>query len=136
MLSTATSIGKIIGRGLGLPKKYVEEIIRLASIERTKPSDKLTNDEIEVLFNVINTTISRVINGKHDPTIISDEEESDVFPIRFSDDNTKARAVPSFNEGLDIIFTEQILQKGKSLYSKEAEKVIEELQNLSLIHIS
>ena len=129
MLSTATSIGKIIGRGLGLPKKYVEEIIRLASIERTKPSDKLSNDEIEVLFNVINTTISRVINGKHDPTIISDEEESDVFPIRFSDDNTKARAVPSFNEGLDIIFTEQILQKGKSLYSKEAEKVIEELQN-------
>ena len=129
MLSTATSIGKIIGRGLGLPKKYVEEIIRLASIERTKPSDKLSNDEIEVLFDVINTTISRVINGKHDPTIISDEEESDVFPIRFSDDNTKARAVSSFNEGLDIIFTEQILQKGKSLYSKEAEKVIEELQN-------
>ena len=128
-LSTSTNVGKIIGRSLGLPKKYVEEIIRLSSIDRTKPSNEIMNDEFEVLFDVINTTISNVISGKHDPTIISDLEESDVFPIRFSDDNTKAKAVSSFNEGLDIIFTEQILQKGKSLYSEEAEKRISELQN-------
>ena len=59
----------------------------------------------------------------------TDTEESDAFPIRFSDDNTKAREVSSFNEGLDIIFTEQILNKGKSLYSEESEKRISELQN-------
>ena len=129
VLSTSTSIGKIIGRSLGLPKKYVEEIIRLSSIDRVKPSNEISEEEFEVLFDVIKTTISSVINGTHDPTIITDEEESDVFPIRFSDDNTKAREVSSFNEGLDIIFTEQILQKGKSLYSKEAEKRISELQN-------
>jgi len=129
ILSTSTSIGKIIGRGLGLPKKYVEEIIRLSAISRVKPSNELSDDEFEVLFDVINTVISNVVNGKHDATIITDKEESDVFPIRFSDDNTKAREVSNFNEGLDIIFTEQILQKGKSLYSKEAEKRISELQN-------
>ena len=128
-LLTSTSIGKIIGRSLGLPKKYVEEIIRLASIDRTKPSNEISEEEFEALFDVIKTTVSSVINGTHDPTIITDGEESDVFPIRFSDDNTKAREVSSFNEGLDIIFTEQILQKGKSLYSKEAEKRISELQN-------
>ena len=128
-LLTSTSIGKIIGRSLGLPKKYVEEIIRLASIDRAKPSNEISEEEFEALFDVIKTTISSVINGTHDPTIITDGEESDVFPIRFSDDNTKAREVSSFNEGLDIIFTEQILQKGKSLYSKEAEKRITELQN-------
>jgi len=129
ILSTSTSIGKIIGRGLGLPKKYVEEIIRLSAISRVKPSNELSDDEFEVLFDVINTVISNVVNGKHDATIITDKEESDVFPIRFSDYNTKAREVSNFNEGLDIIFTEQILQKGKSLYSKEAEKRITELQN-------
>ena len=129
LLSTSTSIGKTIGRSLGLPKKYVEEIIRLSSIERTKPSNEISDNEFESLFDVINTTISNVIKGNHDPTIITDSEESDVFPIRFSDDNTKAREVSSFNEGLDLIFTEQILQKGKSLYSKDAEKTISELQN-------
>ena len=128
-LSTSTSIGKIIGRGLGLPKKYVEEIIRLSSIDRTKPSNNISDEEFESLFDVTSTTISNVINGTHDPTIITDAEESDVFPIRFSDDNTRAREVSSFNEGLDIIFTEQILQKGKSLYSEESEKKISELQN-------
>ena len=129
ILSTSTSVGKIIGRGLGLPKKYVEEIIRLSSVDRMKPSNELLEDEFEAIFDVINTTISNVVDGKHDPAIITDADNSDVFPIRFSDDNTKAREVPSFNEGLDIIFTEQILQKGKSLYSEEAEKRIKELQN-------
>ena len=129
ILSTSTSIGKIIGRGLGLPKKYVEEIIRLSSVDRMKPSNELLEDEFEAIFDVINTTISNVVDGKHDPAIITDTDNSDVFPIRFSDDNAKAREVPSFNEGLDIIFTEQILQKGKSLYSEEAEKRIKELQN-------
>ena len=129
ILSTSTSIGKIIGRGLGLPKKYVEEIIRLSSIDRTKPSDEISEDEFESLFDVIRITISNVINGVHDPTIITDAEKSDIFPIRFSDDNTGAREVPSFNEGLDIIFTERILEKGKSLYSEEAQKRISELQN-------
>ena len=129
ILLVSTAVGKIIGRGLGLPKKYVEEIIRLSAIDRTKPSNELSSDEIDILFDVINTTISSVVKGQHDPTIITDGEESDVFPIRFSDDNSNAKKVSSFNDGLDIIFTERILQTGKSLYSEEAEKIITELQN-------
>ena len=129
ILSSTTTIGKTIGRGLGLPKKYVEEIIRLSSIDRDKPSNQLSNDEIESLCDIINTTISNVIEGNHDPTIINNGDESEVFPIRFSDDNTNAKKVSSFNDGLDIIFSEQILQKGKSLYSDAAEKKIKELEN-------
>ena len=129
IVSSSTQIGKIIGRGLGLPKKYVEEIIRLSALDRAKLGNELSEDEFEALFDIIDTTISKVIDGKHDPTIITDGDEHDIFPIRFSDDNAKAREVSSFNEGLDIIFTEQILQKGKSLYGEEAEKRIKELQN-------
>ena len=129
ILSSTTTIGKTIGRGLGLPKKYVEEIIRLSSIDRDKPSNQLSNEEIESLYDIINTTISNVIEGNHDPTIINDGEISEIFPIRFSDDNTNAKKVSSFNDGLDIIFSEQILQKGKSLYSDAAEKKIKELEN-------
>ena len=129
ILSSTTTIGKTIGRGLGLPKKYVEEIIRLSSINRGKPSNQLSNEEIEALYDIINTTISNVIEGNHDPTIINDGEASEIFPIRFSDDNSNAKKVSSFNDGLDIIFSEQILQKGKSLYSDAAEKKIKELEN-------
>ena len=114
---------------MGLPKKYVEEIIRLSSIEREKPSNQISDEEIESLYDIINTTITNVIQGNHDPTIINDEDASDVFPIRFSDDNSRAKKVQSFNDGLDIIFSEQILEKGKSLYSDTAEKKIKELEN-------
>ena len=129
ILTSSTTIGKTIGRGLGLPKKYVEEIIRLSSINRDRPSNELTDDEIESLYDIIKTTTSNVIEGNHDPTIINNGELSEIFPIRFSDDNTNATKVPSFNDGLDIIFSEQILQKGKSLYSSTAEKKIKELEN-------
>ena len=129
ILTSSTTIGKTIGRGLGLPKKYVEEIIRLSSISRDRPSNELTDDEIESLYDIIKTTTSNVIEGNHDPTIINNGELSEIFPIRFSDDNTNATKVPSFNDGLDIIFSEQILQKGKSLYSSTAEKKIKELEN-------
>ena len=129
ILDSSITIGKTIGRGLGLPKKYVEEIIRLSSIDRQKPSNELTENEIISLYDIIKTTISNVVEGNHDPTIIDDEESSDVFPIRFSDDNRNAKKVSSFNDGLDIIFSEQILEKGKSLYSSTAEKKIKELEN-------
>ena len=129
ILTSSTTIGKTIGRGLGLPKKYVEEIIRLSSISRDRPSNELTDDEIESLYDIINTTTSNVNEGNKAPTIINDVELSEIFPIRFSDDNTNAKKVPSFNDGLDIIFSEQILQKGKSLYSSTAEKKIKELEN-------
>ena len=129
ILTSSTTIGKTIGRGLGLPKKYVEEIIRLSSIEREKPSNQISDEEIESLYDIINTTITNVIQGNHDPTIINDEDASDVFPIRFSDDNSRAKKVQSFNDGLDIIFSEQILEEGKSLYSDTAEKKIKELEN-------
>ena len=52
ILLVSTAVGKIIGRGLGLPKKYVEEIIRLSAIDRTKPSNELSSDEIDILFDV------------------------------------------------------------------------------------
>ena len=128
-MTQSITIGKTIGRGLGLPKKYVKEIIRLSSISRDRPSNELTDDEIESLYDIIKTTTSNVIEGNHDPTIINNGELSEIFPIRFSDDNTNATKVPSFNDGLDIIFSEQILQKGKSLYSSTAEKKIKELEN-------
>ena len=39
-----------------------------------------------------------------------------------------AKKVNSFNEGLDTVFTEEILEKGKSLFSSPADKKIESLE--------
>jgi predicted ribosome quality control (RQC) complex YloA/Tae2 family protein len=127
-LFSSSGIGKTIGRGLGLPKKYVEEIIRLSGIDSKKPSNEITEQEFEALFEIITSTISKVTLGPHDPSIIIENDVHDAYPIRFSDDNLNAKKVDSFNEGLDIVFTEEILEKGKSLFSSPADKKIESLE--------
>ena len=60
ILTSSTTIGKTIGRGLGLPKKYVEEIIRLSSISRDRPSNELTDDEIESLYDIIKLSLIHI----------------------------------------------------------------------------
>ena len=128
-LFSSSGIGKTVGRGLGLPKKYVEEIIRLSDIDPKKPCNELTEQEVDALFDIITTTISNVTKGPHDPSVIIEDDIHDAYPIRFSDDNLNAKKVDSFNEGLDIVFTEEILEKGKSLFSSPADKKIESLEN-------
>jgi len=128
-LFSSSGIGKTIGRGLGLPKKYVEEIIRLSGIDSKKPSNEITDEEFEALYEIITTTISKVTQGPHDPSVIIEDDVHDAYPIRFSDDNLNAKKVDSFNEGLDIVFTEEILEKGKSLFSSPADKKIESLES-------
>ena len=127
-LFSTSGIGKTIGRGLGLPKKYVEEIIRLSGIDPKKPSNEVTNEEFEALYEIITSTLSKVTQGPHDPSVIIEDDVHDAYPIRFSDDNLNAKKVDSFNEGLDIVFTEEILEKGKSLFSSPADKKIESLE--------
>ena len=127
-LFSSSGIGKTIGRGLGLPKKYVEEIIRLSGIDPKKPSNEITDEEFEALYEIITSTLSKVTQGPHDPSVIIEDEVHDAYPIRFSDDNLNAKKVDSFNEGLDIVFTEEILEKGKSLFSSPADKKIESLE--------
>ena len=127
-LFSTSGIGKTIGRGLGLPKKYVEEIIRLSGIDPKKPSNEVTNEEFEALYEIITSTLSKVTQGPHDPSVIIEDDIHDAYPIRFSDDNLNAKKVDSFNEGLDIVFTEEILEKGKSLFSSPADKKIESLE--------
>ena len=97
-------------------------------IDPKKPSNEVTNEEFEALYEIITSTLSKVTQGPHDPSVIIEDDVHDAYPIRFSDDNLNAKKVDSFNEGLDIVFTEEILEKGKSLFSSPADKKIESLE--------
>ncbi len=49
---TSTPVAKWIGRTLGLPRKYAEEITRLANVESKKMGEEISNDEVKKLFDV------------------------------------------------------------------------------------
>ncbi|MDH3618121.1 MAG: ribosome rescue protein RqcH [Nitrosopumilus sp.] len=119
--------GKWLGRTLGLPKKYVEGIFELANVNSKKIGKDLTGDEIKKIFHTTSTIVTNVTKGNHDPVIIRNET-SEVIPIKLGESNEKNSSVNSFMEGLDTVFTENIVEKGRSIQTGESDKKIKELE--------
>jgi len=119
--------GKWLGRTLGLPKKYVEGIFELAKVNSKKIGKDLNEDEIKKIFHITSTIVADVTKGNHDPQIIRNDK-SEVIPIKLGKLDGKYSSVNSFMEGLDTVFTENIVEKGRSIQTSESDKKIRELE--------
>ena len=120
--------GKWLGRTLGLPKKYVEGIFEIAEIDSKKNGQNFTDEEMKKIFYTTKKIVEDVITGNHDPMIIRNEK-TEVIPIKLGKLDENCSSVNSFMEGLDIVFTENIIQKGKSLQTNESDKKIKDIEN-------
>ncbi len=123
--STPTPVAKWVGKTLGLPRKYAEEITRLAKVESKKKGEETTNEEVKQLFNFATQIINDVVNGKHSPEIVRNDE-IDVNPVSIKGENCEK--ISNFMDGLDIVFTESILSKGKTVQGGSFDKKISELE--------
>ena len=123
--STSIPVAKWIGKTLGLPRKYVENITRLAKVESKKKGEEISNEELKRLFECATQIVDSVVNGQHDPEIVRNEE-IDVNPISLVEETHEK--IPSFMDGLDTVFTEIILSKGKTVQSSSFDKKISELE--------
>jgi len=119
---------KWIGRTLGLPKKYAEGIFEIAKLDSKKIGNQLSVEEIKKIYETTKEIVTNVISGNHDPIIIRNEK-TEVLPISFEKNEQNITKVSSFIEGLDIVFTEDIVEKGKSVQSSGSDKKIKELEN-------
>ncbi len=119
---------KWIGRTLGLPKKYAEGIFEIAKIDSKKLCNELTSEEIKKIYDATKKIVTDVITGKHEPIIVRNKK-TEVLPINLSKLGEDVTRVNSFIEGLDIIFTENLVKAGKSIQSSSSEKKIKELES-------
>jgi predicted ribosome quality control (RQC) complex YloA/Tae2 family protein len=119
--------GKWFGRTLGLPKKYVEGIFGNANIDSKKVGNLLTHDEIKKIFETTKKIVSDVTSGKHDAIIVRNEK-TEVLPLKLGKFEGEITNVNSFIEGLDTVFTGDLVEKGKSIQSSGSDKKIKELQ--------
>jgi predicted ribosome quality control (RQC) complex YloA/Tae2 family protein len=129
--TSSTPVVRWIGRTLGLPGKYAEEIIRMSNLSPDKLGNTLSDKEIEDVFQATKGMIYRIITGSHDPYIVRDVKNSDVIPIPLGDMKERYNAVKvsSFMEGLDSLFSENLLEHGKSSQSTTANQKITELEH-------
>ena len=118
---------KWFGRTLGLPKKYVEGIFDIANIDPKKIGNLLTDNEIKVIFETTKKIVTDVISGNHNAIIIKNEK-TEVLPLKLGKLKGDIISANDFIKGLDTVFTENIVTKGKSIQSSGSDKKIKELQ--------
>ncbi len=118
---------KWFGRTLGLPKKYVEGIFEIANVDPKKNGNLLTSEEIKKIFENTKKIVSDVISGNHDAIIVKNEK-IEVLPLKLGKQDGEIINANSFIEGLDTVFTENIVKKGKAVQSSASDKKIKELQ--------
>lgn len=128
ILSSEIQVSKWIGRTLGLPTKYVEYICKLAEIDSKVTGNNLTNNNVKKIFDAIKKTVENVVKGNHEPVIVRDDKV-DVYPLKFDHKNEEYTSVQSFMMGLDIVFTETLVNVGKSTKTNAASEKITELEN-------
>jgi predicted ribosome quality control (RQC) complex YloA/Tae2 family protein len=130
VLSVSTPVIRWIGRTLGVPAKYAEEIVRLAEIDPLKPGNSLSEKDVKKIFIVTKDLVERIVNGIHYPILIKTEKSTDVFPIKLSNiENTNYSNITSFMEGLDSLFTQNLLEHGKSSQANTVMQKIEEFEH-------
>lgn len=118
---------KWLGRTLGLPKKYVEGIFQISDIDSKSIGTNLTPEQTKKLYDTTKNIVTNVVSGKHEPVIIRDEK-TEIIPVRLGNLDDKCTVVNSFIEGLDTVFTENIVEIGKSIQTGGSDKKIKELE--------
>ena len=118
---------KWFGRTLGLPKKYVEGVFEIAGIDGKRIGNLLSIEEINKIFETVRRIVSDVVSGNHEAVIVRNET-AEVLPLKLGKLEGEVTDASSFIEGLDAVFTENIIRKGKSAQSTGSDKKIKDLQ--------
>ncbi|MDE1862609.1 MAG: NFACT family protein [Thaumarchaeota archaeon] len=128
--STSTAAVRWLGRTLGLPSKYAEEIMSESGTDGQRLGNTLTPEEVDSIFRTVERVIARVASGDHDSYIVRDERGADVYPIPLGDLSQKnAAKVATFMEGLDTLFSENLLERGKTVQTDTVSQKITELEH-------
>lgn len=128
--SVSTVSIRWIGRILGLPTKYAEEIMRTAKVDPQKAGNMLSDEDVDRIFQVMTNLIENVVTGKHESYIIRGDKGADVYPVPLGDvSQSNFTRVSSFMEGLDSLFSENLLEQGKSSQTDTVSQRIIEIEH-------
>ena len=118
---------KWLGRNLGLPKKYVEAVFEIANINPKKIGNLLTDEEVKMILETVKRIVSDVVSGNHEAVIVRNER-IEVLPVKLGKLEGEITPASSFIEGLDTVFTENIIENGKLVQSSGSDKKTKQLE--------
>ena len=121
-----------IGRGISMPKKFVEEVGKRAGIEADKMAAHLSDEEVKRIYSTIKNLVNDVSAGKnHEPVVIMvNEKPMEALPI-ITEEAAKmsTKKVASYMEAVDEVLSSEILDIGRSSKTVELDKQIAVLEH-------
>lgn len=121
-----------IGRGVSMPKKFVEEVARRAGVEGLRLAGSLSDGEVGRIHSTIKSLADDVSAGKnHEPVVIMQGEKPvDALPIMTGEaGKLETKKVPTFMEALDEVLSAEILDVGRSSKTVEIDRQIAVLEH-------
>jgi predicted ribosome quality control (RQC) complex YloA/Tae2 family protein len=108
--SADVEIVRVLARRLGVGGNYSEETLMRATVDKKMRCRMLTIDEVNRIFDTLQSLLMQASSGTIESFIVLDEEERflDVLPFRlqlYENSRFKLRPCASFNEALDEFYT-------------------------------
>ena len=101
-------IVRILARNINISGLYGEEICHMAKIDKSKNSNDLNQEELNLLFHAFKNLRNKLLFGEINAQIVfnKDEEEISVIPFELElFKNNKKKQVNSFNDAVDEYFS-------------------------------
>lgn len=126
---------RALARYLSIGGMYAEETLVRAGVDKTKPSNELSDEDFSAVFNTLHGLLSQAATGKMEPQIVLDEKDDfiDVVPLRLKRyEALKNQPHASFNEALDEFYI-RISAVEKATAGAEVNKLKREADRLNRI---
>jgi len=130
-------VSRWIGRNMSLPKKFAEEIVHSSNVDNKNVVDLSDTDLSNIYKNMKDLVINVSSGSNHSPIVVSDAAGTNLeaFPIfstdtsKFSTDEKIIKRVPSYMDALDLVFSNTIINRGKSTQTGEIDRQVASLEH-------
>ena len=121
-----------LGRTLGLPARYVGRMLELAGVDAALPCSRLLEADLDAVAAAVRGVAGDVAAGRHEPAAVAAGAGAagagEVHPVVLLAGGAGRTPLGTFEEGLDRLFTEQILEAGRAGQSRGSDSRIGELR--------
>jgi predicted ribosome quality control (RQC) complex YloA/Tae2 family protein len=121
-----------IGRGISMPKKFVEEVARRAGIEADKMAARLSDEEVDKIYSTVKNLVNDVSTGRNHEVvvIIANEKPVEALPIITGEAaKMSTKKAASYMDAVDEVLSSEILDIGRSSKTVELDKQIAVLEH-------
>ena len=135
--SAGVEVVRVLARRLGVGGIYSEETLLRAAVNKNTRCGILNSDELNRIFETLQSLLAQASRGAIEPYIVLDEEKRfvDVLPFRLQlYDNTRftLRPCASFNEALDEYYT-SVASVEKALGDVKVDQLKREAERLERV---